>query len=157
MSSNIKSNIEAIIKGIESNKILDIFEKYYAEDVVMYEKGDSSNRVGKDQNRKAEEAFVNNATIHEVKSESLCCPTIKSDSIDFEMMEEHQYQSYVHICQDINFEGIVVIPQYPMVDQFFKYNNSSDSGNNPFDNICLNLSPNFSDFNDSGNTPTDNI
>ncbi|EFA79734.1 hypothetical protein PPL_07425 [Heterostelium album PN500] len=67
MSVNIRENINAIIKGIQENKILEIFEKYYADDVVMYEKGDSTNRVGKDQNRKAEEAFVNNATIHEAK------------------------------------------------------------------------------------------
>ncbi|EFA83907.1 hypothetical protein PPL_02977 [Heterostelium album PN500] len=67
MSANIRENNNAIIKGIQENKILEIFEKYYADDVVMYEKGDSANRVGKYQNRKAEEAFVNNATIHEAK------------------------------------------------------------------------------------------
>ncbi|EFA74722.1 hypothetical protein PPL_11753 [Heterostelium album PN500] len=53
MSTNIREIINAIIKGIQENKILEIFE--------------STMLVGKDQNRKAEEAFVNNATIHEAK------------------------------------------------------------------------------------------
>ncbi|EGG16550.1 hypothetical protein DFA_09094 [Cavenderia fasciculata] len=67
MSSNIRSNLEAIIKGIQEHKILEVFEKYYHADIVMFEKGDSTNRIGKDANRKAEESFVNNATIHEAK------------------------------------------------------------------------------------------
>ncbi|KAM9984037.1 hypothetical protein ACTFIY_000768 [Dictyostelium cf. discoideum] len=66
-STNIKSNLESIIKGIQDNKILEVFDKYYHQDVVMYEKGDSTNRVGKAANRKSEESFVNNATIHEAK------------------------------------------------------------------------------------------
>ncbi|KAM9987874.1 hypothetical protein ACTFIZ_003235 [Dictyostelium cf. discoideum] len=66
-STNIKSNLESIIKGIQTNKILEVFDKYYHQDVIMYEKGDSTNRVGKAANRKAEESFVNNATIHEAK------------------------------------------------------------------------------------------
>ncbi|KAN0050322.1 hypothetical protein ACTA71_003441 [Dictyostelium dimigraforme] len=64
---SIKENLEAIIKGIQENKILEVFDKYYHDDVVMYEKGDSTNRVGKEANRKAEESFVNNATIHEAR------------------------------------------------------------------------------------------
>ncbi|KAM9980429.1 hypothetical protein ACTFIZ_004446 [Dictyostelium cf. discoideum] len=66
-STNIKSNLESIIKGIQDNKILEVFDKYYHQDIIMYEKGDSTNRVGKAANRKAEESFVNNATIHEAK------------------------------------------------------------------------------------------
>ncbi|KAK5575993.1 hypothetical protein RB653_007129 [Dictyostelium firmibasis] len=66
-SNNIKSNLESIIKGIQDNKILEVFDKYYHEDIIMYEKGDSINRVGKAANRKSEESFVNNATIHEAK------------------------------------------------------------------------------------------
>ncbi|KAN0000132.1 hypothetical protein ACTFIZ_008585 [Dictyostelium cf. discoideum] len=66
-STNIKSNLESIIKGIQDNKILEVFDKFYHQDVIMYEKGDSTNRVGKAANRKSEESFVNNATIHEAK------------------------------------------------------------------------------------------
>ncbi|KAN0029035.1 hypothetical protein ACTFIV_010905 [Dictyostelium citrinum] len=66
-SKNVKANLEAIIKGIQEGKILEVFDKYYHNDVVMYEKGDSTNRVGKAANRKSEEGFVNNATINEAK------------------------------------------------------------------------------------------
>ncbi|EFA76519.1 hypothetical protein PPL_10287 [Heterostelium album PN500] len=67
MTNTNKQNLEEIIKGIEENRILDVFEKYYHDDCVMFEKGDSTNRVGKDANRKAEESFVQNAQIHSVK------------------------------------------------------------------------------------------
>ncbi|EGC38785.1 hypothetical protein DICPUDRAFT_28055 [Dictyostelium purpureum] len=64
---DIKANLEAIIKGIQENRILEVFDKYYHDDIVMFEKGDSTNRVGKEANRKAEEAFTSNATIHEAR------------------------------------------------------------------------------------------
>ncbi|KAM9978116.1 hypothetical protein ACTFIY_011855 [Dictyostelium cf. discoideum] len=66
-SSDIKSNLESIIKGIQTNKILEVFDKYYHQDIIIFEKGDSTNHVGKAANRKAEESFVNNSTIHESK------------------------------------------------------------------------------------------
>ncbi|KYR01664.1 hypothetical protein DLAC_01671 [Tieghemostelium lacteum] len=62
--SNPEEILKAIIKGIQENKILEVFDKYYHDDVVMYEKGDSTNRIGKAANRKAEEGFAGNATIH---------------------------------------------------------------------------------------------
>ena len=40
-----------------SGKIMDAFEKYYADDVVMQENSDEP-RVGKEVNRKAEEQFM---------------------------------------------------------------------------------------------------
>ncbi|KAN0015048.1 hypothetical protein ACTFIU_001370 [Dictyostelium citrinum] len=64
---SVRDNLLDIIKAIQENRILEAFEKYYDDNVVMYEKGDSTNRVGKEANRKAEESFVNNATIHEAK------------------------------------------------------------------------------------------
>ncbi|EGC28847.1 hypothetical protein DICPUDRAFT_43717 [Dictyostelium purpureum] len=64
---SIKENLEEIIKGIQESRILEVFDKYYHDDVVMYEKGDSTNRVGKAANRKAEEGFVTNAVISEAK------------------------------------------------------------------------------------------
>ncbi|KAM9955575.1 hypothetical protein ACTFIW_007505 [Dictyostelium discoideum] len=64
---SVRENLLDIIKSIQENRILEAFEKYYDDSVVMYEKGDSTNRVGKEANRKAEESFVNNATIHEAK------------------------------------------------------------------------------------------
>eukprot|EP01133_Synstelium_polycarpum_P003950 gene3950-4574_t len=67
MSTNIRANLEAIIKGIQDNQILATFDKYYHDDVVMSEKGDTTNRIGKPANRVAEENFANNAKIHEAK------------------------------------------------------------------------------------------
>ncbi|EGC33246.1 hypothetical protein DICPUDRAFT_37055 [Dictyostelium purpureum] len=64
---SVRENLDAIIKGIQESRILEVFDKYYHDDVVMYEKGDSTNRVGKAANRKAEEGFVNNAVISEAK------------------------------------------------------------------------------------------
>ena len=50
-----------------SGKALEAFEKYYADDVVMQENSDEP-RVGKEANRKAEEAFFESlAEFHEGK------------------------------------------------------------------------------------------
>ncbi|GAM24903.1 hypothetical protein SAMD00019534_080780 [Acytostelium subglobosum LB1] len=67
MTANTRDNLNAILKGIQEGKILEVFDKYYHKDCVMYEKGDSTNRVGKEANRKAEQAFVDNAKFHEAK------------------------------------------------------------------------------------------
>ncbi|KAM9984077.1 hypothetical protein ACTFIY_000750 [Dictyostelium cf. discoideum] len=90
MSSNNKLNLEAVIKGIQTNKILEVFDKYYHDEIVMYENGDSTNRVGKAANRKAEESFVNNATIHEAK---LLKTIIDGDNTAYEMYMDFTYES----------------------------------------------------------------
>ncbi|EAL66421.1 hypothetical protein DDB_G0281999 [Dictyostelium discoideum AX4] len=87
-SKNVESNLQAIIKGIQQGKILEVFEKYYHNDVIMYEKGDSSNRVGKAANRKAEESFVNNATINEAK---LLKVLVDGDNTAYEMYMDFTY------------------------------------------------------------------
>ncbi|KAF2068579.1 hypothetical protein CYY_010094 [Polysphondylium violaceum] len=66
-NQDVKKNLDAILRGIQENKILKTFDKYYHKDVVMYEKGDSTNRVGKVNNRIAEKSFAKNAKIHELK------------------------------------------------------------------------------------------
>ncbi|EGC34593.1 hypothetical protein DICPUDRAFT_79653 [Dictyostelium purpureum] len=83
-----KENLEEIIKGIQENKILEAFDKYYHDDVIMFEKGDSTNRVGKAANRKAEEGFVNNATIHEAKVLKLL---VDGDNTAYEMLMDFTY------------------------------------------------------------------
>ncbi|EAL60557.1 hypothetical protein DDB_G0293760 [Dictyostelium discoideum AX4] len=88
MSSNNKPNLEAVIKGIQTNKILEVFDKYYHQDIIMYEKGDSTNRVGKAANRKAEESFVNNATIHEAKLLKLL---VDANNTAYEMYMDFTY------------------------------------------------------------------
>ena len=67
MSDN-RANIHAVIEGITSGKLLEGFEKYYAENVVMSENGDpEQTRVGKQANREYENYFVANAEFHDVQ------------------------------------------------------------------------------------------
>ncbi len=54
---------QAVIDGVLAGKILETFDKYYAEDVVMSENG-ADERVGKATNRKYEENFVNGVEFH---------------------------------------------------------------------------------------------
>ena len=52
-----------MIDGIQRGEVLETFEKYYADDVVMSENG-AEDRVGKATNRAYEEAFVNGVEFH---------------------------------------------------------------------------------------------
>ncbi len=56
-----KENVDELNKMILQGEILAAFEKFYSDDVVMQE-GNSESRIGKDVNRKYEEAFVNGMT-----------------------------------------------------------------------------------------------
>ncbi len=60
--------VEDLSKMINEGKILEAFEKYYADDVVMQENNDAP-RVGKEANRAHEEAFVNGIVkVNEMKT-----------------------------------------------------------------------------------------
>ena len=56
--NNVKELVEDLVKMINEGKILEAFEKYYAENVVMQE-NESTLRIGKEANREYEKAFVN--------------------------------------------------------------------------------------------------
>ncbi len=58
-----RENVQAVIDGILAGKILETFDRYYADDVVMSENG-VDERAGKAVNRGYEEQFVNNAQVH---------------------------------------------------------------------------------------------
>ncbi len=58
---NLKNDVENLAKMIKEGKILEGFEMYYADDVIMEEVGDTP-RIGKEANRAYEEAFVNGIT-----------------------------------------------------------------------------------------------
>ena len=58
-----QENVQAVIDGILKGEILETFDRYYADDVVMSENG-ADERVGKAANREYEEAFVNGVTFH---------------------------------------------------------------------------------------------
>ncbi|KYQ93349.1 hypothetical protein DLAC_06020 [Tieghemostelium lacteum] len=87
-NETIEQSLNAIIKGIQSNKILEVFDKYYHDEVVMYENGTSENRTGKAANRKAEEGFVNNATIHSAVVNKLL---ITGNNTSYEMTMDFTY------------------------------------------------------------------
>ena len=48
---DLKENVNDLLRLISQGKMLDAFEKYYANDVIMQE-NDEEPRVGKDINRK---------------------------------------------------------------------------------------------------------
>ena len=56
---NIKENVKELNDMILNGKIMEAFEKFYADDVVMQENSDEP-RVGKDVNREFEKRFVDN-------------------------------------------------------------------------------------------------
>ncbi len=63
-----RSNLQALIQGVTTGRLLEVFERYYDEDVVMSENGvHDEGRVGKAKNRAYEEVFVANAQWRGVK------------------------------------------------------------------------------------------
>ena len=63
-----KARVLDLIEGITTGKLLEKFEHYYAEGVVMSENGDpAQTRVGKDANRQYETYFVENSEWFGVK------------------------------------------------------------------------------------------
>ena len=58
MMADLKTNVDQLNNMILEGKILDAFEKFYADDVVMQD-NDYPVREGKELNRQYEESFVN--------------------------------------------------------------------------------------------------
>lgn len=56
---NLKHNAEELNRMIMEGQILEAFEKFYADDVIMQENSEDE-RVGKDVNREFEKQFVSN-------------------------------------------------------------------------------------------------
>lgn len=63
---SVRDDVQAVIDGTLRGEILETFERYYAEDVVMSENG-LDDRVGKDVNRQYEQQFVENVEFHGAK------------------------------------------------------------------------------------------
>ena len=55
---SIQADVQAVIDGILAGKIVETFDQFYADDIVMSENG-ADERVGKAANRVYEEQFVN--------------------------------------------------------------------------------------------------
>jgi hypothetical protein len=72
MSHDIRAHVEDLNNGILTGRLLEVFDKYYADDCVMSENGMvDENRVGKAKNRAYEEYFVANATFHGARVEQV--------------------------------------------------------------------------------------
>ena len=72
MNSDIRASVEDLNNGILSGRLLEVFDKYYADNCVMSENGaEDPNRVGKAKNRAYEEYFVNNAKFHGARVDSV--------------------------------------------------------------------------------------
>ncbi len=56
---SIHTQVQAVIDGVLSGRILETFERYYADDVVMSENGEDA-RVGKATNREYEIKYLDN-------------------------------------------------------------------------------------------------
>ena len=56
---SIRKQVQAVIDGVLSGRILETFERYYADDVVMSENGEDA-RVGKPINREYEIKYLDN-------------------------------------------------------------------------------------------------
>lgn len=60
---SIRTEVQAVIDGILAGKILETFDRYYADEVVMSENR-AEERVGKATNRAYEEQFVQGIEFH---------------------------------------------------------------------------------------------
>lgn len=61
MNTNLTENVNNFAKMIGEGKLLEAFDTYYSDEVSMQE-NEAAPRVGRDENRKAEEVFVNGLT-----------------------------------------------------------------------------------------------
>jgi hypothetical protein len=68
MAHDIRANLNDLIQSMLSGKLLEAFDKYYADDVVMSENGvDDPARHGKEKNHAYEAFFVANAQWHDAR------------------------------------------------------------------------------------------
>lgn len=74
---NIRACVEDLVAVVSSGRHLDVFEKYYADDVVICWDG-VNKRTGKQANREWREFFAHNVEIHEIRAESIIVDGQKS-------------------------------------------------------------------------------
>ena len=65
--ASIRANVHAVVDGVSAGKILETFDRWYADDVVMSENGVSDTR-GKAANRARQLEFVSGAEIHSARA-----------------------------------------------------------------------------------------
>ena len=95
--SDIRERVDELNQMIQEGKILQAFDKFYADDIVMEEDGDA--RVGFEANREYEENFV--SSIEEFRAAE-----VKSVAVD-----EENNVSFVEWHLDFTLEGVGDVEQ----------------------------------------------
>ena len=63
-----RKNLMELLDGLGSGRLMEVFDKFYADDVVMMENAEPDpKRIGKAANRAYEQLFVDNAQWHGAK------------------------------------------------------------------------------------------
>lgn len=63
-----RKNLTELLEGLGSGRLMEVFDKFYADDVVMMENAEPDPaRVGKEKNRAYEQYFADNAEWHGAK------------------------------------------------------------------------------------------
>lgn len=67
---NTRECVSALIDGVVAGKSMDVFEQFYADDIIMNWNG-VDDRVGKAANREFREFFSHNVEFHDIRVESV--------------------------------------------------------------------------------------
>jgi len=86
---DVKSNVEELNKMILEGQIMEAFEKFYAEDVVMIEPGEEPH-MGKDVNRQREEKFM--SMIKQFHGGEVKAVAVEGDKAFVEWMMDVEFQ-----------------------------------------------------------------
>lgn len=89
---DLKTNVQGLLDLLGKDKMLDAFEKYYADDVVMVENNDPP-RVGKAKNREFEKEFLSGIE------------TLHSSEIKNVAYNEDTNVAMIHSFMDVTFKG----------------------------------------------------
>lgn len=89
--TDLRTNVDQLNQMILEGKILDAFEKFYADDVVMQDNNYPA-RDGKDLNRQYEEAFVNGLT--EFRDAKVISTLVSDDMAVTEWWFDYTHKDY---------------------------------------------------------------
>jgi ketosteroid isomerase-like protein len=90
--ADLTTNYKKMVEMVEAGQVLEAFEMFYADDVVMMENG-KMERVGKEANRKVEEDFFSKATDFKAK---LLASSFNIDDQGVGIVVDVWHQSFNH-------------------------------------------------------------
>ncbi|KAM9953325.1 hypothetical protein ACTFIW_006674 [Dictyostelium discoideum] len=86
----VLENFEILRDGINQSKFMEMFEKFFDENVVMIQNG--ATIEGKAKNREIQENFIKNSVIHEIKIVSF---EDRGDTIVYQMVMNFEIGGHV--------------------------------------------------------------